>query len=66
MELSPGLYKFNHLLCLRKITKYEYELDEKFNPIKDSDKCAILKILGDIIEPKEEKTIDLFSDEKEE
>lgn len=56
------LYAGVKVPCLLQI---EYELDEKFNPIKDSDKYTILKVLGDIIEPKEEKTIDLFSDEKE-
>ena len=52
-----ALYAGVKIPCLLQI---EYELDDKLNPIKDSDKYTIIKVLGDIIEPQEEKTLDLF------
>ena len=40
----------------------EYELDNKLNPINNSDKYTITKVTGDIIEPEEEVNADLFED----
>ncbi len=52
-----ALYAGVKIPCLLQI---EYELDDRLNPIKDSDKYIIVKVVGDIIEPQEEETISLF------
>ena len=51
------LYAGVKIPCLLQI---EYELDEKLNPIANSDKYTIIKVMGDIIEPSDEKLSDLF------
>jgi hypothetical protein len=52
-----ALYAGVKVPCLLQI---EYELDDKLNPIRDSDKYTIIKVVGDIIEPEEDKSISLF------
>ncbi|MHA1540322.1 MAG: hypothetical protein ACTSXQ_07590 [Alphaproteobacteria bacterium] len=54
-----SLYAGVRIPCLLQI---EYELDEKFNPIPNSDKYTVLEVIGEIIEP--DKNEELF-DEKE-
>ena len=51
------LYAGVKIPCLLQI---EYELDEKLNPIPNSDKYTIIKVISDIIEPQEEKNLHLF------
>ena len=51
------LYAGVRIPCLLKI---EYELDDKYNPIPNSDKYTITKVIGDITEPQEDKNLNLF------
>lgn len=51
------LYAGVKIPCLLQI---EYELDDKLNPITNSDKYTIIQVTGDIIEPVEDLQNDLF------
>ena len=48
------LYAGVEIPCLLQI---EYELDEKFNTINDTEKYTILKITDNIIEPPKQKNL---------
>jgi hypothetical protein len=54
------LYAGVKIPCLLEI---EYELDDKLNPVLNSDKYTIIKITGDIIEPVEFESLDMFSED---
>lgn len=51
------LYAGVRIPCLLQI---EYDLDEYYNPVPNSDRYTILKVTGDLIEPDDEKILNLF------